>query len=66
MYTKNENIIVGQTIIHGFICTACEDTFYEVPSWGYCDRYIECTDPDTLVAHEWVADEADAYWFPIQ
>ena len=46
-------------IVQGYKCVECEDTLYAIPSWGYCDNTLACTDPDTLVPFTWVADEFD-------
>jgi hypothetical protein len=46
-------------IVEGFKCVECDDTFYAIPSWGYCDNTLGCTDPETLVPFTWVADEFD-------
>jgi hypothetical protein len=46
-------------MVQGYKCVECDDTFYSIPSWGYCDNTLDCTDPETLVPFTWVADEFD-------
>ena len=51
--------MIENGIVKGFKCVECEDTLYSIPSWGYCDNTIACTDPSTLVPFTWVADDFD-------
>lgn len=54
-----EKATVQDGMVQGFKCVECDDTFYSIPEWGYCDNTLDCTDPDTLVPFTWVADDFD-------
>ena len=59
-------ITIGQTIINGYRCTECDNEFWEVPSWGYCDETMACTDPETIVPTTWVATKTDLSYYSRQ
>ena len=59
-------ITIGQTIISGYRCTECDNEFWEVPSWGYCDETMACTDPETIVPTTWVATKTDLSYYSRQ
>jgi hypothetical protein len=50
-----------EIVIEGFKCVECEDTYYHMPSFGYCDNTLECaiSDGDSVKPHSWVANEGD-------
>ncbi len=50
-----------EVIVEGFKCVECEDTYYSMPSFGYCDNTLECAIAygNSLKAHSWVATDFD-------
>lgn len=52
---------MNEMVIEGFKCVECEDTFYSMPSFGYCDNTLECaiSDGDSVKPHSWVVTKED-------
>jgi hypothetical protein len=52
---------MNEVIVEGFKCIECEDTYYSMPSFGYCDNTLDCaiSYTDGIKPHSWVADEYD-------
>ena len=52
---------MNEIVIEGFKCDVCDDTYYHMPSFGYCDNTLECAIAygDSIKPHSWVANEYD-------
>lgn len=48
-------------MIDGYKCVECEDTFYNIPEYGYCDNTLDCAIAyeDGIKPYSWVATEYD-------
>jgi hypothetical protein len=58
---QRKDIKMNKMVIDGFKCVECEDTYYTMPSFGYCDNTLACatTDGDSLKAWTWVVTKDD-------
>ena len=48
-------------MIDGYKCVECEDTFYNIPEYGYCDNTLDCAMAyeDGIKPYSWVATDFD-------
>jgi hypothetical protein len=58
---QRKDIKMNKMVIDGFKCVECEDTYYAMPSFGYCDNTLACATAhgDSIVAWTWVATDFD-------